>query len=96
MQDARSPSNGTGQKENREESTISSNMMLNFRRGLPLSPHEGLKSNDDNISSSHEHFLKTGDGNLNLLDCVNLAGHVTNFVDNEGSLDFLYQEHQQY
>lgn len=40
-----------------------------------------MKSNDDN-------FLKTGDNNL---DCINLAGHVTNFLDNEASLDFLSQ-----
>jgi hypothetical protein len=66
-------------------STISSNIMMNFRRGLPLSPHGGIRSNDDNIS--HDNFLKTGDNNI--MECINMAGHVTNFVDNEGSLDFL-------
>jgi hypothetical protein len=45
-----------------------------------------MKSNDDN-------FLKTGDNNL---DCINLAGHVTNFVDNEASLDFLSQSQANY
>jgi|LauGreDrversion4_2_1035121.scaffolds.fasta_scaffold32334_2 hypothetical protein len=66
-------------------STISSNLLMNFRRGLPQSPHDGIKSNDDNIS--HDNFLKTGDNNI--MECINLAGHVTNFVDNEASLDFL-------
>ena len=36
---------------------------------------------------SHDNFLKTGDNNIG--EYTNLAGHVTNFVDNEISLDFL-------
>ena len=96
QQDEISPSNGVleiltpnipedrGPREE-EISTISSNLLMNFRRGLPQSPHDGLKSNDDNIS--HENFLKTGDNNI--MDCLNLAGNITNFVDNEASLDFL-------
>ena len=95
QQDEISPSNGVletltpnvPEDRAREEeiSTISSNLLMNFRRGLPQSPHDGIKSNDDNISQ--DNFLKTGDNNL--MDCLNLAGHVTNFVDNEASLDFL-------
>ena len=37
--------------------------------------------------SSQDNFLKTGDNNI--IECINLAGHVTNFVDNEASIDFL-------
>lgn len=71
-----------------EISTISSNMLMNFRRGIPQSPHDGIRPNEANIS--HDNFLKTGDNNL--MDCINLAGHVTNFVDNEISLDFLQSQ----
>ena len=54
-----------------------------------MSPHGGIKSNDDNIS--HDNFLKTGDNNI--MECINLGGNVTNFVENEASLDFLQQSH---
>lgn len=71
----------------------SSVTLNNFKRGLPpQSPH--LATNDiPEESSSHDNFLKTGDNNL---DCINVAGHVTNFVDNEASLDFLSQSNLGY
>ena len=97
QQDEISPSNGITENytpmiaEDRARdgdlSTISSNLLMNFRRGLPMSPHYGVKSNDDNIS--HDNFLKTGDNNI--MECINLGGNVTNFVENEASLDFLQQ-----
>ena len=55
-----------------------------------MSPHDGIKSNDDNIS--HDNFLKTGENNI--MECINLGGNVTNFVENEASLDFLQQSSQ--
>ena len=59
----------------------------------PQSPHlQGGKTNDEN-DISQDNFLKTGDNNI---DCINLAGHVTNFVDNEASLDFLSQSNLGY
>jgi hypothetical protein len=77
---------------NAEDSSVTLN---NFKRGLPpQSPHLGLQSNDvAEETSSHDNFLKTGDNNL---DCINVAGHVTNFVDNEASLDFLSQSNLGY
>lgn len=46
-----------------------------------------LSFQDAKSTISHDNnFLKTG-----AMDCANLAGHVTNFVDNEASLDFLSQ-----
>ena len=36
---------------------------------------------------SNDNFLRTGDNYC--LEYANLAGHATNFVDNEASLDFL-------
>ena len=99
QQDEISPSNGITENytpmiaEDRARdgdlSTISSNLLMNFRRGLPMSPNGGIKSNDDNIS--HDNFLKTGDNNI--MECINLGGNVTNFVENEASLDFLQQSH---
>lgn len=65
-------------------STISSNLM-NFRKGIMHdSPQELIKSNDE---ISHENFLKTGDNQI--FECLNLADHMTNFVDHDASLDFL-------
>ena len=63
-------------------SSISSKLM-HFNK---ISPNRlNNRSNDEN--SSHDNFLKTGDNGA--IEFINLAGHVTNFVDNEASLDFL-------
>ena len=78
---------------NAEDSSVTLN---NFKRGLPpQSPHLALESNinGEEEENSHDNFLKTGDNNL---DCINMAGHVTNFVDNEASLDFLSQSNLGY
>lgn len=55
---------------------------------MNISPraYGGLKSSHDDMISQ-ENFLKTGDNNQG--EYLNLACHVTNFVDNEASLDFL-------
>ena len=44
-------------------------------------------SDAEEKSNGDDNFLKTGFNNIT--ECINLAGHVTNFVDNEGSLDFI-------
>lgn len=70
-------------------SSISSNLR-NFERGLNnLSPNKD--ANNSNGETSNDNFLKTGDNNL--IEYANLAGHLTNFVDNEASLDFLSSSH---
>lgn len=77
-------------------------MMLTKRTIKPTSPSMSgnnssissklLHFNRQNIGSSdansfQDNFLKTGDNGA--MEFTNMAGHITNFVDNEASLDFL-------
>jgi hypothetical protein len=65
-------------------SSISSKL-LHFNK---ISPNQADKNNNEENSSAN--FLRTGDNCCGGgLEYLNLAGHVTNFVDNEASLDFL-------
>lgn len=57
-----------------------------------MSPgNEGGMNHHPNHVNDETNFLKTGDNQNG--EYANLAGHVTNFVDNEASLDFLSTSH---